>query len=96
MLAYSPSESPPSIANGGDPGAPASAPTKNPDAGALGTEFIHEIFFYARKLSAEARWFVPDYPAIYQAMLDPCAPRALETDPVWADEPPLFLQKREA
>ena len=57
---------------------------------------IHELFFYARKLSAEARWFVPDYPGIYQAMLDPNAPRALETDPVWADDPPLFLQKREA
>ena len=57
---------------------------------------IHEIFHYARKLSAEARTFVPDYPGIYQAMLDPNAPRALETDPVWADDPPLFLQKREA
>ena len=57
---------------------------------------IHEIFHYARKLSAEARTFIPDYPGIYQAMLDPNAPRALETDPVWADDPPLFLQKREA
>ena len=60
------------------------------------TDHIHELFFYARKLSAEARIFVPDYPGIYQAMLDPNAPRALETDPVWADDPPLFLQKREA
>ncbi len=58
------------------------------------TDHIGEIFFYARKLSAEARTFVPDYPGIYQAMLDPNAPRALETDPVWADEPPLFLQRQ--
>ena len=59
------------------------------------TNHIPEIFHYARKLSAEARTFVPDYPGIYQAMLDPNAPRALENDPVWADDPPLFL-KREA
>ncbi len=76
---------------------PAPAPSKNPDVGVLAdTDCIGEIFRYARKLSAEARTFVPDYPDIYQAMLDPNAPRALETDPVWADEPPLFLQKREA
>jgi len=60
---------------------------------------IHELFFYARKLSAEARTFVPDYPGIYQAMLDPNAPRVrldIAGDSVWADELPLFLQKREA
>jgi len=40
--------------------ASAPAPTKNPDADALGTEFIHEIFFYARKLMTNYPGFVLD------------------------------------
>lgn len=68
------------------------APNQHPGSGALGTDCIGEIFYYARKLCAESRWFLPDYPDIYQAMLDPGAPRALDTDPVWADPAPLFLR----
>ena len=60
-----------------------------------GLSDIPEIFRVANLLCA-ARQFVPDYEGIWDAMHDSNAPRALETDPVWADEPPLFLQKREA
>lgn len=52
---------------------------------------VPEIFRVANLL-CETRQFVPDYPGIYQAMLDPNAPRALETDPVWSDDAPIFLK----
>jgi len=48
----------PSMTNGGDQEAPASAPTKNPDADVL--DCIHEIFFYARKLMKQPPRFVLD------------------------------------
>lgn len=71
--------------------APQPAAALAPSAAGL-LDDIHEIFYHARKLCAE-RQFTPDYPGIYQAMLDPSAPRALESDPVWADEAPLFLRQ---
>ena len=57
-----------------------------------GLSDIPEIFRVANLLCA-ARQFVPDYEGIWDAMHDSNAPRALETDPVWADEAPLFLRE---
>ena len=77
----------PSMTNGGAQGAPASAPTKNPDAGALGTEFIHEIFFYARKLmTGEIPAFVLDEAAFMAEV---------EETPLFLREDG-YLQRREA
>jgi hypothetical protein len=56
---------------------------------------IPELLRVASYLCADARQFTPDYPSLYQAMLDPNAPRATETDPVWADDAPLFLRAAE-
>jgi hypothetical protein len=56
------------------------------------TSDIPEIFRVANLLCEDARIFTPDYPSIYQAMLDPNAPRAFEGDPTWADPAPLFLK----
>ena len=51
----------PSMTNGGDQGTPASAPTKNPDAGVLdATDCIHEIFHWVRKLMRGHQGFVLD------------------------------------
>jgi hypothetical protein len=58
----------------------------------VAVDCIPEIFRVAHQLCAEARSFVPDFPGLYHAMLDPSAPRALDDDPVWADEAPLFLR----
>jgi hypothetical protein len=55
---------------------------------------IPEIFRVANLLCEVSR-FTPDYPSIYQAMMDDNAPRlALEIEEwaVWANEVPLFLQ----
>ena len=54
----------PSMTNGGEPGTPASAPPKNPDAGVLdATDCIHEIFHWVRKLMRGHQGFVLDEPA---------------------------------
>lgn len=53
---------------------------------------VPEVFRVANQLCAAARRFVPDETALWNAMHDPNAPLALETDPVWADDAPLFLK----
>jgi len=53
------------------------------------TDHIHEIFHRSRP----AR-FAPDLHAIWDAVHDPDAPRhRLLGDPVWADDPPIFLKR---
>jgi hypothetical protein len=53
----------PSMTNGGDQEASAPATPKNPDADALGTDCIHEIFHWVRKLMRGHQGFVLDEPA---------------------------------
>jgi hypothetical protein len=57
------------------------------------TSDIPEVFRaaanYLRRYESR---FVPDKAAIWDAMFDEAAPRALETDPVWADPAPIFLK----
>lgn len=70
----------------------ASAPdalNPQPDAGALGTDCIGEIFIGAAMFVSR---FVPDMHAIVDAMEYENAPRAEYGAPTW-DETPLFLQR---
>ena len=62
------------------------APNTHENAGALGTEFIHEIFFYARKLMKQPPAFVLDEAAF---MAD------VEETPLFLREDG-YLQRREA
>lgn len=57
---------------------------------AVSDNFIGHLIHHARLVGLPA--FVPDYEAMEAAMHNPSAPRALEGDPVWEDEPPLFLR----
>jgi hypothetical protein len=56
------------------------------------TDDIPEIFRVAHQLCAGARQFIPDHHAIWDAMHNPSSPRALEGEPTWEDEAPLFLR----
>jgi hypothetical protein len=87
------------ILNSGAPqprGEPAQTDATQPAGSPTITDDIPEIFRVAHQLCAEARQFIPDYPSIYQAMLDESAPRASADDPVWTDASPLFLRSADA
>jgi hypothetical protein len=58
------------------------------------TNFIGHLIHHASLLRLPR--FAPDLQAMEDAMHDPGAPRALEADPVWADEAPLFLRMANA
>lgn len=59
-------------------------------AAASDIDCIPEIFRVSNL--QDSRQFIPDRHDIWDAMHDPNAPRALETDPVWADDAPIFLR----
>jgi len=53
----------------------------------------HEAIAHLIHHSSRLARFAPDYHAIWDAMHDPDAPRhRLLGDPVWADDPPIFLK----
>jgi hypothetical protein len=54
----------------------------------LSDNFIGHLIHHARLAGA----FIPDFEAMEVAMQNPNAPRALEGDPVWEDDAPLFLR----
>jgi hypothetical protein len=97
-VASGPQEAESSSNKGGFQEAPAPRCTEQHNGtGALeATDCIGEIFRVANLLLKNDRRFTPDEEAIYSAALDEFAARAFEGDPTWADNAPLFLQRREA